>query len=141
MVVTIAMIPQVSPFTVGPAGDFSQSDFDQYKIWAGLELKQADPGLDGSIYDYCHALLICHIYDISPQSKKTGFESEKIGDYSYKEQDASDSETSSYYKRYQQILRQWMIGQPTAGVEREDVDKTYPKKNFKLDQREEAVFL
>ena len=140
MVVTAAMIPLISPFTVGPAGDFTQSAFDQYKIWAGLELKQADPGLDGSTYDYCHALLICHIYDISPQSKKTGFKSEKIGDYSYTKADANDSDTSSYYKRYQQIIGQWGTEQATEGVERDDADTTYPKKKFKLDQGDKAVF-
>lgn len=140
MVVTAAMIPLVSPFTVGPAGNFSQSDFDQYKIWAGLELKQSDPGLDGETYDYCHALLICHIFDVSPQSKKNGFKSEKIGDYAYTKADEKDSGSSSYYKRFQQLLGLWATEQPTAGVEREDADETFPKKRFKLDQGEMLTF-
>ena len=56
MTVTTAMIAQVSPFTVGPTGDFTQTDFDQYKTWAALELAKIDPGVDSDTYDYCHAL-------------------------------------------------------------------------------------
>lgn len=141
MVVTTAMIPLVSPFTVGPTGDFSQTAFDQYKVWAELELKQLDPGLDGDTFDYCHALLICHIYDISPQSKKGDFKSEKIGDYSYTKADLNDSGSSTYYKRLQQVIKQWATEQASGGVEREDADKTFPKKMFKLDQRDKVMFL
>ena len=141
MVVTTNMVALVSPFTVGPTGDFTQSAFDQYKTWAELELKRADPGLDTATYDYCHALLICHIFDISPQSKKTGFKSEKIGDYSYTKADEMDSGSSSYYRRFQQLLGLWATEQVIAGVEREDADKTFPKKKFKLDQGDKATFI
>jgi hypothetical protein len=141
MVVTTALIPLVSPFAVGPTGDFTQLAFDQYKIWAEAELKRLDPGVDGETFDYCHALLICHIFDISPQSKKGEFKSEKIGDYSYTKADLNESGSSTYYKRVQQLIKQWATEQATAGVEREDANTTFPKKMFKLDQREKVRFI
>ena len=140
MTVSTDDIALVSPFTVGVSGDFSTDDFNVYKTWAGLELDRLDPGVDAETYDQCHALLICHIYDISPQSKKTGFKSEKIGDYSYTRADTNDVASSSYYIRFQQILALWATEQATTGVERDDTDTTYPKAEFKLDQGAKAMF-
>ena len=137
MTVTETMITQVSPFVVDT--DFSAIDYAQYKTWAALELDQLDPGLDAVVYDYCHALLICHFYESSGGSGAQ-YKSERIGDYSYTRADAGDAASTAYYNRFKQIIAQWNTEQPTAGVEREDADKTYPKKKFKLDQSAKAVF-
>lgn len=138
MTVTADMIAQVSPFVVDT--DFTTADFNQYKTWAALELDQSDPGLDTATYDYCHALLICHIYDISPQSKKNEYKSEKIGDYSFTRAKTGDVASSAYYNRFLQILAQFNTEQATAGVERDDAGDTYPKAKFNLDQSDKAVF-
>jgi len=108
-------------------------------IWSALELDQLDPGLDTTTYDYCHALLICHFYE-SSRGSNVQYKSEKIGDYSYTRAETGDVASSAYYNRFLQILAQWGTEQPTAGVERDDADETYPKKKFKLDQSAKAVF-
>jgi len=144
MTVTKEMIMQVSPFSVSDSGDFDVTDFEQYKIWAGLELDQIDPGLDSPTYDMCHALLICHIYDSSRGSSSGGtqYKSEKIGDYSYTRAEG-DSETivrTSYYNRMLQLIKEESREQPTVAIARDDTDETFPKAKFKLDQNEKVVF-
>lgn len=139
MTVTTAMIAQVSPFTVGPTGDFTETDYNQYVTWAALELNQLDPGFDTTTYDYCHALLICHFYESSRGASRE-YKSEKIGDYGYTRADTGDVASSAYYNRFRQILAQWNTEQATAGVERDDADDTYPKAKFKLDQGDKAMF-
>jgi len=98
MTVIKDMIPLVSPFTVGPSGDFTQNTFDQYKIWAEEELKKDDPGLSTAKYDEAWANLICHIF-LSSQGERD-IKSEKIRNYSY----TSDRKTS-YYLRYEEIIK------------------------------------
>jgi len=144
MTVSTDMIAQVSPFTVGPTGDFTETDYNQYETWAGLELDRLDPGLDTATYDLCHALLICHIYDSSRGSSSGGtqYKSEKIGDYSYTRAEG-DSETivrTSYYNRMLQLIKGESTEQPTVAIERDDTDETFPKAKFKLDQNEKVVF-
>lgn len=63
MTVTEAMIPQVSPFSVGVGKDMTSADFTFYStIAVSKYLSIDDPGLDSDTYDYCHALLICHLF-------------------------------------------------------------------------------
>lgn len=139
MTITKTMVEQVSPFSVDDSGNFTETDYDQYVIWAGLELDQIDPGLDSATYDYCHALLVCHFYECSLGS--TGkYKSEKIGDYSYTRFDNAQTELTSYYNRVLQILAQFGTEQPTTVVERDDADTTFPKAAFKLDQSAKVRF-
>jgi len=128
MTVTIAMIAQVSPFTVSANGDFTDTDYAQYSIWSKEELDRDNPGLPTSKYDEAHANLICDIFVSSKGGRN--FKSESIGgDYSYTKDGGGKS---SYRLRYEEILAQWNKGQPTAGQEREDLD--YMPNSFKLDQ-------
>ena len=129
MTVTSAMVALVSSFTVGESGNFTETDFMQYKTWAEEELDRDDPGLPTSKYDEAHANLICDIFVSSKGGRN--FKSESIGgDYSYTK-DGSDK--SSYRLRYEEILKQWGTEQPTVGQEREDVD--HMPNQFKLDQQ------
>lgn len=128
MTVSITMIAQISPFIVSDSGDFTETDYDQYVIWAKEELDRDDPGLPTSKYDEAHANLICDIFVSSKGSRN--MKSEKIGDYGYTK---DGSGKSSYRLRYEEILKQWATEQPTTGQEREDVD--YMPNQFKLDQQ------
>ena len=128
MAVTTDMVAQVSPFTVSDSGDFTETDYDQYVIWAKQELDRDDPGLSTAAYDQAHANLICDIFVSSKGGRN--FKSEKISDYGYT-RDGGDK--SSYRLRYEEIIAQFTGKQPTAGQEREDVD--YMPNQFKLDQQ------
>lgn len=134
MTVTKEMVMQVSPFSVSDSGDFDKTDFAQYSTWAKEELDRDNPGLPTSKYDEAHANLICDIFMSSKGGRN--FKSEHIGgDYSYTK-DGSDK--SSYRLRYEEILKQWGLEQPTGGQEREDVD--YMPNPFKLDQQDTVKF-
>lgn len=129
MTVSTTMIAQISEFTVAADGSFTETDYDQYVIWAKEELDRDDPGLPTSKYDEAHANLICDIFISSKGGRH--FKSENIGgDYSYTK---DGSGKSSYRLRYEEILKQWATEQATAGQEREDVD--YMPNQFKLDQQ------
>lgn len=133
MTVTTAMIALVSPFTVSVSGDFTDTDYAQYSTWAKEELDRDDPGLPTSKYDEAHANLICDIFTSSKGGRN--FKSEKIGDYGYTKDGGGKS---SYRLRYEEILRQWAIEQPTEGQERDDVDDT--PGQFMLDQQDVVKF-
>ena len=142
MTVTKEMIMQVSPFSVSDSGDFDETDFEQYKIWAGRELDRVDPGFDTDTYDYCHALLICHFYDISPSEKASiQYKSEKIGDYSYTRSEGGTTiAPTSFYNRFLQVLEKWKGKQATTSTKRDDAEDTYPASEFALDQSNVGVF-
>lgn len=134
MTVTTDMIAQVSEFTVGDTGSFTETDYDQYVIWAKLELDSDDLGLTSAAYDQAHANLICDIFVSSKGGRN--FKSENIGgDYSYTK---DGSGKSSYRLRYEEILRQFAGEQPTAGQERDDVDDM--PEQFMLDQQDVVKF-
>lgn len=98
MTVTTAMIALVSPYTVGAAGDFTETAFEEYKVWAEEELKRDDPGLATTKYDEAWANLICHIF-LSSQGGQD-IKSEKIRNYSY-----TRDQRTSFYLRYEEITK------------------------------------
>lgn len=137
------MIPQVSPFVIGPTGNFTDTDFDQYEAWAALELARIDPGVDSVTYTQIHALMICHIYETSRGSAaSTQLQSEHIGDYSYtrKSEATTIIGSSTYYDRILQILKKWLSMQATTLTVRDDAEDTYPSAVFALDQSDVGVF-
>lgn len=139
MTVTSDLVALISPFTVGESGDFTETDFAQYKIWATLELNRIDPGVDTETYDQLHALMICHMYE-SSKGNTTQFQSEHIGDYSYTRSGTVESGSTTYYDRILQILEKWALKQPTTSTERDDADDMYPSEEFALDQSDVGVF-
>lgn len=65
MTVAAADIAYYTEFTVSDGGNFTTTLFNQYKTIAGLMLdKLAPDDLDGTTYDYVHALLIAHLYSL-----------------------------------------------------------------------------
>ena len=129
MTVCTTMIAQVSEFTVGDTGSFTETDYDQYSIWAKEELDRDDPRLPTSKYDEAHANLICDIFVSSKGGRN--FKSEKIGDYGYTKDSGGNGGKSSYRLRYEEILKQFAGEQPTAGQERIDIETP---SDFQLDQ-------
>lgn len=139
MTVTSDMIALVSSLTCGPAGDFTETDFNVYKTWGALELDRIDPGVDAKTYDQLHALMICHMYE-SSKGNTTQFQSEHIGDYSYSRNANVKSGNTTYYDRILQLLKTWSLKQPTTSTDRDDADDTYPSEEFALDQSDVGVF-
>lgn len=131
--VTVTMIAQISPFTVGADGDFTTTDFEYYSTQAEEELKRDDPGLPTIKYNEAWANLICDIFVSSKGGRD--MKSEKIGDYGYTKDGGGKS---SYRLRYEEILAQWNEEAPIAGQEREDSE--IPDQ-FHLDQSESESFL
>jgi len=103
MTVSTAMIALVSPYTVGASGDFTEADFTSYKtIGTAILSKDAPTDLDSDVYDYCHALLICHLFESSKGN--VGMESEKIGDYSYKK---GNPDETTFWTLYKAMINQF----------------------------------
>ena len=130
MTVTEAMIPQVSPYTIGASAtdDATSADFTQYSTWAADTLDDADPGLTPSKYDEAHALLIADY--IWKKRGKADMKSEKIGDYSY----GRDGTISPYRLAYDAILDDYdstQVALASAGVTRADATET---ADMNLDQ-------
>lgn len=63
MTVSTTMISQVSPYSVSDSGEFTTTLFNFYSPVAKKMLDLMCPTLASEIYDYCHALLICHLYE------------------------------------------------------------------------------
>jgi hypothetical protein len=100
MTVDATMISRVSPFTVSPTGDMTADDLAYYASVAKLQLDDEDPGLDSTMYDYCHALLICHLFFSSKGN--LDLKSENIGGkHSY----SKDTGVTSWSIQYNQIIK------------------------------------
>jgi hypothetical protein len=56
------MISLISPYTVGPTGDFTQEAFEWYKKLAEADFAIDDPGLSAEKADEAVANLICDIF-------------------------------------------------------------------------------
>lgn len=129
MVATEAMIALISPYRVEADGDLTPQTFSLLSTVAKARLDLDNPGLDSSSYDYCHALMILHLYEV----KKGGayIKSEKIGDYSYSKEVSQDT----YFQEYQAILlrnAKATISVASSGVERVDGSTS----SFDLDEGE-----
>lgn len=100
MTVSTTMVAQVSPYTVGDSGSFTETDFTFYKT-AAAAILTADgittSTIDSNLYDYCHALLICHLFESS--AGRLEFKSESIGKWS----GTKDSGNTSFWVQYKQI--------------------------------------
>ena len=131
MTVTEAMIPQVSPYTIGAAAtdDATSADFTQYSTWAADTLDDADPGLTTSKYDEAHALLIADY--IWKKKGKADMKSEGIGDYKY----SRDGTISPFRLAYDAILADYdntlTASAASEGVTRTDATAT---ADMNLDQ-------
>jgi hypothetical protein len=123
--VSATTIALVSPFTVGAIGDFTDADLALYKTIAAARLEGMYPGLSttmsSSLYDYCHALMICHLYKASRGNVEK--KSESYGDVGW----SKDPGATSYLVTLRETVEEWKTGQAAAetvneGVERADHD-------------------
>jgi hypothetical protein len=99
MTVTAAMIAEISPFEVDDETEFTKAVFTRLSAVAKAILDKEDPGLDSTLYDHAHALLICHLYE-SVALGRGAMKSESIGDYSY----SKESGATSYLIEYRSVL-------------------------------------
>ena len=125
MTVSATTIALVSPFTVGAAGDFTNADLTAYTAIATARLESMYPGLassmNASLYDYCMALMICHLYKASRGNVEK--KSESYGDVSW----SKDPGATSYLVTLRETVAEWQAGQVASetvneGVERADHD-------------------
>lgn len=121
MVATSSMIAQVSPYTVGDALPFSTTLFTLYSAIAKVKLDaEAPTGMATAVYDYCHALLIVHLYEVKRGA--TNVKSKSFGNASVTKGD----DRSNYLVEYEGILASYRqaAGRAalTGGVTRNDSD-------------------
>ena len=127
MTVSGTLIAQVSPFTVADSGgDFTNADLTAYTAIAALRLESLYPGLSTSmnatLYDYCHALMICHIFKASQGNVEKKSESYG-GDASW----TKDVGDTAFLVTLRETVAEWKAGQAASetideGVERADHD-------------------
>lgn len=125
MTVDATLIARVSPFTVSATGDFTSDDLTAYLAIATPRLEGMYPGLSSSmsaaLYDYCTALMVCHLYKASRGNVEK--KSESYGDVSW----SKDPGATSYLVTLRETVEEWKAGQVAAdtvdaGVERCDHD-------------------
>ena len=120
MTVTSSMIAQVSPYTVSDSLPFTTALFNLYLSVAKKKLDSEAPTLPTEIYDYCHALLIVHMYEVKRGS--TNVKSKSFGNASITKGD----DRSNYLAEYESIVASYKkaAGKAvlTGGVERNDSD-------------------
>ena len=122
MTVTSSMIAQVSPYTVGDALPFSTALFTLYSSIAKVKLDAEAPGLPTAVYDYCHALLIVHLYEVKRGA--TNVKSKSFGNASVTKGD----DRSNYLAEYEGIIIAYRkaagVAVLTGGVVRADAVMT-----------------
>lgn len=126
MTVSADTIALVSPYTVGASGDFTADNLTSYAAIAVLRLESMYPGLAASmnatLYDYCEALMVCHLYKASLGNVEK--KSESYGGDASWTKDAGDT---SYLVTLRETVAEWQKGQAASetvdeGVERADHD-------------------
>lgn len=126
MTVSSSTIALVSPYTVGASGDFTSDDLTAYAAIAALRLEGMYPGLSTSmnatLYDYCHALMICHIFKASQGNVEK--KSESYGGDASWTKEAGDT---AFLVTLRETVNEWKAGRAASetvneGVERADHD-------------------
>lgn len=103
MVATPAMIAQISEFSVSDTGNaiFTTSIFNTLSPVAQALLDEDNPGLPDALYDYCHALLIAHLYSV--KKGLTGYQSQTAQGYSVQRRVGQ----TAYMVEYQKTIKHW----------------------------------
>ncbi len=116
MAATQEMIGFVSPYEVSGDGPLTPALYDYLSTVAQQTLDADDPGLSSALYDHCHALLICHLYEAREGNLEKV--SETIADYRYQK----GAGTTTYLIEYQKIIAaNRRVPVPSSGVRRGDV--------------------
>jgi len=102
MTVSQAMIGYVSPFTVSDSGEFTTAMYTYLSAVAKARLDQENPGLSETLYDHCHALLICHLF--VARRGELDKSSVSVDGYSYAR---SKTGSTTYLEEYLKILSEF----------------------------------
>jgi len=103
-----------------------------YTAVAKARLDKDDPGLAAALYDWCHALMICHLY--AAGDPKTGLKSFTEGDIS----GSREPGETIWLIEYRQIIEDF---QPQEASEMEEVQRCDAVMgDFKLDQVDGPTF-
>lgn len=121
MTITAASIPLVSKYTVSDSGDFTNALFTSLSADAKTILDEDDPGLPSALYDRCHALMVCHLYEM--RDPQAGLKSFTSGDF----QGSKEAGVTTYLLQYRDIIDRYQYSTvtgaiPSDGIERCDVD-------------------
>jgi len=121
MTITSANIPLVSKYTVSDSGDFTNALFTSLSADALTLLTEDDPGLPADLYDRCHALMVCHLYET--RDPEAGLKSFNSGDF----QGTKEAGVTIYLLQYRDIIQRYQYKTadttaPTDGIGRCDVN-------------------
>ncbi len=122
MTITAQNIPLVSKYTVSDSGDFTTSLFTSLSADAKTILDEDAPdNLPSDLYDRCHALMICHLYEM--RDPQAGLKSFTSGDF----QGSKEAGVTTYLLQYREIIQRYQNKSttddiPTSGIGRCDVD-------------------
>lgn len=124
--------------TVGATGTISTADFTYLSgVAKSMYLDVEDPGLPTTVYDYCHGLLVLHLYEVS--GGHTGFTSENQNGYSYSQK----AGVTGWYLEYRRVVDTWNSSQSRGQIPTAQLDITRADavmSAFKLDQAEVPSF-
>lgn len=110
MTITTYTIPLVSKYTVSVSGDFTTSLFNSLFIDAQEILNKDDPGLPTRLYDRCHALMVCHLYETrDPEAALKSFNS---GDF----QGTKEAGITTYLLQYRDIIQRYQYDTTQANI-------------------------
>jgi hypothetical protein len=130
MTISTTLISQVSKFTVGQ-GDFTSALYTELvtEAQAILDHQQNIGNMPVSLYDRCHALLVCHLYLL--RDPAMGLNSYSAGDYSQSISGPGTFETgTAYAAQYLSIIKMWTqqnLPQTLTEVRRADSSMLYAK--------------
>lgn len=106
----------------------AETAYTDYTAIAKARLDQDDPGLSPALYDWCHALMICHLY--ASGDPVTGLKSFTSGDFS----GSQNAGVTIWILEYRQIIDNFQVDEDTAEG---DVLRADAKMDaMKLDQAE-----
>jgi hypothetical protein len=128
MTVTEAYISKISPFSVTADGPFTPDRFSLYLSIAKEQLDREASRLSPELYDYAHALLICHYYVVGRGG--AGIKSQTLGGLSF----TRASDVDEYLAEYRSILESNAAPDAPAAFdgEAERADASMPA--FELDR-------
>jgi len=124
--------------TAGTTGTISTTEFTYFAgVAKAMYLDADDPGLPATVYDYCHGLLVLHLYEVI--GGHTGFTSENQNGYSY----SHPAGTTGWLTEYQRVIDTWNKATARSTMPTTQLDVTRADavmSAFKLDQAEVPTF-
>jgi len=118
--------------TAGTNGTISSAEFAYLSgIAKAMYLDVEGTGLPATVYDYCHGLLILHLYEVG--KGHTGYSSESQEGYQYSQTPGK----TGWLAEYRNVISTWNKNKSTTARPSLRIDNTRADANmapFKLDQ-------